>query len=59
MMSQKPASIFRKMLNRMIEARAREASRHINRALKAMDDEGLIERGIERGRNHNQRFNLN
>ena len=37
----KPASVFRRIFSRMFEARAREANRHINRALRMMDDETL------------------
>ncbi len=54
----KPASIFRRIYNGMLEAREREANRHINRALRMMDDDALNARGIKRDRLTGQRFNL-
>jgi hypothetical protein len=54
----KPASIYRRIFNGMLEARQREANRHINRALQMMDDDALIERGLKRDRLAGQRFNL-
>jgi hypothetical protein len=56
--SYKPASIFRRIYNGMLEARQREANRHINRALRMMDDDALIARGLKRDRLAQQRFNL-
>lgn len=44
----KPASIFRRIYDRMYEARAREANRHINSALRMLDDEALNSRGLKR-----------
>ena len=54
----KPASIFRRVWDNMLEARAREADRHINRALRMMDDEALLKRGLQRDRITGQRFHL-
>ncbi len=45
-MNRKPASIFRRIYNNVLEARAREANRHINRTLKMMGDDGLNARSF-------------
>ena len=53
-----PASIFRRIYNGMLDAREREANRHIDRALRAMNLDALIERGLKRDRIAGQRFVL-
>ena len=53
-----PASILRRIYDNMIEARQREANRHINRALQMMDDQALAERGLKRDRISGQRYNI-
>jgi hypothetical protein len=53
----KPASIFRRIYSGMLEAREREANRHINRALRMMDDDALITRGLKRDSLAGRRFN--
>jgi hypothetical protein len=47
-MIRKPASVFHPVLIRMIEGRARHASRFVNGALRMLDDEALNARGIDR-----------
>jgi hypothetical protein len=56
--TQKPASIFRRILNGMLEAREREANRHINRALQMMDDDALMARGLKLDRLTGRRITL-
>ena len=53
-----PASIFCRIYDNMIEARQREANRHINRALQMMDDQALAERGLKRDRISGMRYNI-
>lgn len=48
--NKKPVSIYLRIFHGMLEARQREASRHINRALQMMDDDRLMERGLKRDR---------
>ena len=55
----KPVSIYHRIFNGMLEARQREANRHINRALRMMDDDALIARGLKRDRIVGQFYNLN
>jgi hypothetical protein len=58
MKNHQPASIFRRIYDSMLEARQREANRHINRALQMMDDGALVERGLKRDRLTGQRFHI-
>ena len=41
-------SFFRNVLDSMVEARARQASRYVNGALMMLDDEALKARGFKR-----------
>jgi ABC-type Mn2+/Zn2+ transport system ATPase subunit len=45
--SHKKASVFRSLYRAAMESREREASRHVNHALRRFDDEELASRGIE------------
>jgi hypothetical protein len=54
----KSASIFRRIYNGMLEAREREANRHIDRVLRIMDQHTPSERGLKRDRLTGQRFHL-
>jgi hypothetical protein len=47
-MNRKPASVFHPVVAKMIEGRARHASRFVNGALRMLDDEALQERGMTR-----------
>ena len=54
----KSGSIFRRIYNGAIEAREREAGRHMDRVLSMMDQNILNERGLQRDRKTGQRFHL-
>jgi hypothetical protein len=47
-MNRKPASVFKPVVAKMIEGRARHASRFVNGALRMLDDEALNMRGMDR-----------
>jgi hypothetical protein len=47
-MNRKRASVFKPVFAKMIEGRARHASRFVNGALRMLDDEALNLRGIKR-----------
>ena len=44
----KSSSLFRTMIDSMVESRARQASRYVNGAIMMLDDETLKTYGIER-----------
>jgi hypothetical protein len=54
----KQASIFRRIYDGVLEARTREANRHMERVLSMMDQNILSERGLKRDRKTGQRFHL-
>jgi hypothetical protein len=54
----KAASIFRRIYDGVLEAREREANRHMERVLSMMDQNVINERGLKRDRKTGQRFHI-